>query len=127
MHGNQRKREAGGSRLQFLIVLIVIAVLGYAGYQFIPIKYQEYRLKDLMQHNADVAATQGYPASWATDQLTKAAPEYGVPPNAEISSHHEDNRVIVRVRYLGSIEFPGYTYEYEFDHTAKSTAFLNMK
>jgi hypothetical protein len=33
----------------------------------------------------------------------------------------------VRVQYVTPIEFPGYTYNYEFDHTVKSTAFLVVK
>ncbi len=41
--------------------------------------------------------------------------------------HHtvqRDNRLEVRVQFVRPIEFPGYTYNYEFDHTVKSTAFL---
>ena len=41
--------------------------------------------KDLMQHYADVAATQGYPPSWISEQLTKSGPEYGIPANAIIT------------------------------------------
>ena len=127
MHTTTRTSEHGGSRLKFLIVVAVIGIVGYIGYVVIPVKYQEYLLKDLMQHNADVAATQGYPPTWATEQLAKAAAEYGVPPDAEITSLREDNRVIVRIHYKRALEFPGYTYPYEFDHTVKSTAFLTFK
>ncbi len=122
-----KSSERGSARLKFLIVVAVLGVLGYVGYTVIPVKYQEFLLKDLMQHNADVAATQGYPPAWASEQLAKAAPEFGVPPDAEITSERQDNRVIVRVHFKRPIEFPGYTYEYEFDHTVKSTAFLTFK
>ena len=127
MHTTPRISEHGGSRLKFVIVLLILGAVGIAGYKFIPVKYQEYLLKDLMQHNADVAATQGYPPAWATEQLARAAPEYGVPPDAEITSQREDNRVVVRVHFKRPIEFPGYTYDYEFDHTAKSASFLSVK
>ena len=122
-----RTGEHGGARVKFLIVILVLAILGYVGYLYIPIAYQAYLFKDVMQHNVNVAATQGYQPGWVSEQLTKAAREYDVPPNAVITPTSKDNRIEVRVQFTKPIEFPGYTYEYEFDYTAKSTAFLSIK
>jgi len=87
-----------------------------------------------MQHNVDVAAAQGYPAAWVSDQLTKNAAEFGIPADAVITPALRDNRMEVRVQFTRPIEFlhftrefPGYTFEYEFDYTARSTAFLTFK
>ncbi len=124
---NNRPGEHGGARLKFLVVIAIIAAVAYASYLYVPVAYQSYRLKDWMQHNVDVAATQGYPASWVGDQLTKAAPEFGVPPRALIVPTQRDSRIEVRVRFTKPIEFPGYTYNYEFDHTARSTGFLTLR
>jgi hypothetical protein len=123
----QRPNERGSSRLKFLLVMIVVASVGYASYLFIPVAYQNYLFRDLMQHDVDVAAASGYPVSWVEEQLTKSLPEYDIPKDAVISSMQRDSRVEVRVRYTRLIQFPGYTYEYEFDHTARSTAFLTFK
>lgn len=122
-----RTNERGNARLKFLIVIAVIGVIAYAGYVYVPVAYQSYLLKDLMQHDVDVAATQGYPASWVKDQLTKAGKEYGMPPEAVIEPAQQENRVAVRVQFVRPLEFPGFTYQYTFDHTAKSTAFLSFK
>ena len=122
-----RQGERGGARAKFLIVILVLAILGYAGYLYIPIAYQAYLFKDVMQHNVNVAATQGYQPGWVSEQLTKAAREYDVPPNAVITPSAKENRVEVRVQFTKPINFPGYTYEYEFDYTAKSTSFLTIK
>ena len=119
--------ERGGARLKFIVVVLVIALVAYVGYLYIPVAYQAYLFKDLMQHNADVASTQGYDAAWVKNQLTKAAPEYGVPTDATITSAHKDNRMEITVQYTKPIDFPGYTYNYNFDHTVKSTAFLTFK
>lgn len=127
MNAIARTTERGSARLKFLVVIAVIGVIAYAGYLYIPVAYQAYLLKDLMQHNVDVAATQGYPASWVKDQLTKAGKEYGVPPDAVIDPKQNDNRVEVRVQFERPIEFPGFTYQYNFDHTVRSTAFLTFK
>jgi hypothetical protein len=122
-----RKTERGSARLKFLMVIAVIGILAYTGYMYVPVAYEAYLFKDLMQHDADVAAMQGYPASWVKDQLTKAAKEYGVPPDAVIEPIQQENRMTVRVQFVRPIEFPGFTYQYNFDHTATSTAFLTFK
>jgi len=122
-----RSSEGGGARLKFIIVVAIIAVIAYAGYQFIPVAYQAYQLKDLMQHDVDTAVALGKPASWIKEQLVKSSPEYGVPADAVITPTQEDNRMEVRVQFTQPIEFPGFVYNYEFDHTAKSATFLSIK
>lgn len=119
--------ERGSARLKFLLLLLVLGGVAYAGYLYVPVAYQAHAFKDLMQHKVDVASASGYPPSWVGDQLTKGLPEYDVPPDAVISPSTRDNRVEVRVQFTRPIEFPGYTYQYEFDHTVRSTAFLNIK
>ena len=122
-----RSGERGSANLKFLIVMALLVSSAYAGYLYVPVAFQANTFKDLMQHYADVAAAQGYPPSWAGEQLVKSAPEYQVPANAVITPVQRDNRVEIRVQYVRAIEFPGYTYNYEFDNTVKSTAFLAFK
>jgi len=119
--------EHGGARLKFIIVALVLILIAYSGYVFLPVAYDAYLYKDLMQHDVDVASVAGYPPTWVKDQLTKSAGEYNVPADAVITPTQAENRVIVRVQFTRPIQFPGYTYNYEFDHTAKSTAFLTIK
>ena len=123
----RRSGERGNANLKFVIVMAILITTAYAGYLYVPVAYQASTFKDLMQHYADVAVSQGYPSSWAAEQLMKSAPEYEIPANAVITPAARDNRIEVRVQYVRVIEFPGYTYNYEFDHTAKSTAFLDFK
>ena len=123
----ERSGERGSATLKFVIVMAIMCSVAYAGYLYVPVAYQANTFKELMQHYADVAVAQGYPPSWAGEQLRKSAPEYQIPTDANISSAQRDNRIEVRVQFVRVIEFPGYTYNYEFDHTAKSTAFLAFK
>jgi hypothetical protein len=122
-HSNER----GGASIKFLIVMAVVGCLVYAGYQYIPVAYQAYTFKDLMQHYADVAAAQGKPATWAGEQLLKSEAEYEIPTTAVITPAAQSERIEVRVQYTRPIDFPGYTYQYEFDYTAKSVAFISFK
>ena len=123
----RRSSERGAGRVQFLIVMTIIVATAYAGYLYNPVAFHAHTYKDLMQHYADVTATQGYSPTWAGEQLLKSSAEYDIPANAIITPLKRDDRVVVRVQYVKPIEFPGYTYNYEFDHTVKSTAFLAFK
>ena len=124
---NGRAAELGGARLKFIIVMLIIGSIGYAGYLYVPVQIDAWRYQDLMRHDCDVAVTQGYKPSWVSDQLVKSAAEYNVPADAVITPGAQDNRITVRVQFTRPIEFPGYTYQYEFDYTAQSTAFLTFK
>lgn len=123
----ERPGERGGARLKFIIVVAVFAVVVYVGYLYVPVAFDAYYFKDVMQNKVDIAATQGYETSWVADQLVKSRSEYHVPENAIITPARNDNRIEVRVQFTRPISFPGFTYNYEFDHTAQSTTFLTIK
>jgi hypothetical protein len=122
-----KRNEHGGARAKLIIFLAIFAIIVYLGYMYIPVAVDAYYFKDVMQNKADMAATQGYDSAWVTDQLKKGGRDYHVPEDAVISTTQKDNRFEVRAQFTRPISFPGYTYNYEFDHTAKSTAFLVVK
>src|SRR5438128_8159179 len=123
MQGNER----GGARLKFIIAIVAFVVIVYAGYLYIPVAVDGAYLKDAMQNKVDAAVAQGYDPAWVTEQLKKSGPEFHMPENATIASTQKDNRVEVRVQFTRPISCPGFTYNYDFDYTAKSTAFLTIK
>lgn len=121
---NARTSERGSARLKFLVVMMILGAIGYASYLYIPVAYNAYLFKDLMQQKVNAAAALGYKPAWVKEQLVKSAAEYNVPANVEITPVLQDQRLEVRAQFSRPIEFPGYTYEYTFDHTAKSTDFV---
>ena len=123
----QRSGERGSASLKFVIVMAILGGCAYAGYLYVPVAYHAAVFKDLMQHQVDVASAQGYKPEQLAEQLRKNAPEYEIPPDAIYTPVLRDSRMELRVQYVRPIEFPGYTYNYEFDHTVKSTAFLTFK
>ncbi len=122
-----RPGERGGARAKFIIAIVVFAVVVYAGYLYVPVAIDAYYFKDVMQNKADVAATQGLETIWVKDQLEKSKAEYHVPAEAIITPARNENRIEVRVQFTRPISFPGYTYNYDFDYTAKSSTFLVIK
>ena len=127
MNTKPRRSEQGGARLKFLVVVAIIASTAYAGYQFIPVLYEAYQLKDLMQNKVDAAVALGKTDAWVKEQLVKSSPEYYIPADAVITPQLRDNRMEVRVQFTKPIEFPGYVYNYDFDYTAKSSTFLSIR
>jgi hypothetical protein len=119
--------ERGSGRIQFFIVMTIIVAGAYAGYLYVPVAYRAHEYKNLMQTYADLSGAQGQPLVWIEQQLRKNAAEYEVPEDAIITPVIQDAQVVLRVQFVKPIEFPGYTYNYEFDHTVKSTAFLTFK
>lgn len=127
MNTKARASQQGAAGLKFLIVAAIIAAAGYIGYQFIPLVYQAYELRDLMQHDVDTAAALGKSPDWVKEQLVKKSAEYGIPADATIEPQQQEGRIEVKVHFTKPVEFPGYVYVYEFDHTAKSGTFLSIK
>ena len=122
----RRSTERGSANLKFLMFMLVLAASAYAGYLYVPVAFSAHSFADLMQHYVDVASAEGKPPEWAAEQLIKNFKDYSVPADAVITPAKRDNRIEVRVQYVQPVEFPGYTYNYEFDKTVKSTAFLDF-
>lgn len=127
MNTTRRTTERGGARLKFLIVAMIICAVAYIGYQFIPVYYQAYQLRDLMQNEVDTAAALGKSPDWVREQIVKNSADYGIPAGATIEPQQQDNRMQVKVRFTKPIFFPGYMYTYEFDYTVKSGTFLSIR
>ena len=97
MDSTARTSERGSARLKFLLVVVaVLAVVAYAGYLYVPVAYNAYLFKDLMQQKVNAAVALGHPPLWVKDQLVKSAPEYEIPPDAEITPTVQDNRMEVQ-------------------------------
>ena len=119
--------ESGGARLNLIIALVVVGILVYAGYMYMPVAIDAYYFKDSMQNKVNLAAAQGFDTAWVADQVSKSRAEFHVPDDAVITPSQAEGRVQVRVQFTRPIAFPGFTYNYNFDYTAQSTSFLTTK
>jgi hypothetical protein len=122
-----RHGERGGARGKFIAFMVVIIVIGYGSYLYIPVRVRAYQFKDTMQNKVDMAVALGHDSNWLRDQIVKSGVEYNVPPDAVITPTANEGRLEVRVQFTWPIALPGYTYQYQFDETAKSATFLTVK
>ena len=124
---SRNRVEQGSARLKLILFLAVVAIVGYAGYMYIPVAVDAYYFKDAMQNKVNLAAAQGHDTAWLADQISKSKSEHNVPDDAVITPTQREGRLEVRVQFTRPISTPLFTYNYNFDHTAQSTTFLTPK
>ena len=124
--GARRAGEGGGARFNFLVVLLVIALAAYSAYNYAPVAYNAYLFKDHMQETVNRAAyPPGQSNEWVTQQLRTGLTEYNLPEDALITAQNEGGRIVARVKWTREIPLPGFIYHYNFDHSARSSGFIN--
>ena len=116
--------ERGGSRLNLVITLAIIAVVAYASYQYVPVAYHAYLFKDSMRETVNLAAGANRDVDWVKTKLRESAAENGLPQDAVYDVQTREGRMEARVRWTRHIALPGYVYQYNFDHTETSSTFL---
>ena len=118
--------ERGGARLNFILVAVVIALAGYSAYNYAPVAYDAFLFKDFMQETVNKAAyPPGQTNDWVAQQLRAAAKDYDLPPDMKVNVQKEEGHITARVQWSRPVQLPGYTYDYRFDHTARSSGFIN--
>lgn len=119
--------ERGEARVKFLVTIAVIGVIAYMGYQYVPVAIRAYQFKDYMQQTVDKAAALGQRDDWIKTQLKASFADFSVPPDAVVTSAQREGRVEARVQFTRPIPLPFYIYQYNFDHTVKSTEMFVTK
>lgn len=117
--------ERGGSSFNLLVVLALLGLAVYSGFQYIPVAYQAYAFKDLMQQEVNIAAGTGKTPEVVKKQLAKQGADYGIPTDAKIIAEQRDGNLQATVKFTRPISLPGYVYQYEFDHTVKSSSMFS--
>lgn len=116
-----RRGERGGSRVNFLIVIGVIAALGYVGFQLIPVLFHANTFESYMQDTVNNAAVTDKNSAWVEQQLKKGFADYDIPPEAVAKCVVNNGRLEAHVQYTRMIPLIVTQYEYTFDKTVQSS------
>lgn len=119
--GSPGRRERGGARLKFLVVLAVIVAAVFVGAQYVPRAYRAWAFESFMQDTVNNAALTDKNPAWVEDQLRKGFEQHGVPEDAAVTSAVNNGRMEATVQFSDTISLLVTDYEYEFDKTVRST------
>lgn len=121
-----RAGERGGSRVNFVIIMAILGLAAYSAYNYAPVSYHAYLFKDYMQETVNKAAyPPGQPDEWIAQQFRNAAKDYDLPPDMYVNVQKQGGQIVARVQWTRPVKLPGYTYQYTFDHTVRSSGFVN--
>ena len=122
-----RRGERGGARLKLLLVLAVIAAVGYAGSRYVPVAYNARVFKTFMQDTVDTASVSSKPPAWIEERLRKSFEDYGVPEDATVKISRNGTRVEATVQYTQTVALLVTDYDYEFNETVRSTNIMGSR
>lgn len=120
----RRASERGGARLNFLLVMAVIAALAYVGWQYVPAKYNAVAFERFTQITLDRAVAGEKTPAWAEQQLRDSFEEHGVPEDATVEVARDGKRLKASVNYTQPISLLFADYDHEFDITVHSSTYL---
>ena len=130
----KRGSERGGAEVKLLIVLLVLVLIGNAGYQWIPVAYAGESLKQDMQ-TAVIQGLAAYgrvsPIELVKRKIIASAESNNISPeDVLIEVKATKNTIQAHVYYTKEVPllpFGIYNYQYEFDHTATPSGFLTKE
>lgn len=119
-----RRLEAqrGEGQIGCIIGLIILLAVGYIAYKMIPVKV---RAADLRQEITDVARSAGvYKEKQIRERIMAKAEELELPLDPDnLVVERRSDRVYIEANYTVPVEFPGYTYQWNFKHIADNPLF----
>jgi len=123
--------QQGRASLGCCISLLLIAVLGYAAYKFIPPFFSDYQLKDATNEIAVLSAAGVLPSAGGVspkpdgfvsdiqDAVMRKAKELDIPlRKQDIKVRRHEALVFITVKYTVPIELPGSLYDLNFEFTS---------
>lgn len=125
-----RHSERGSAGVKFLCVFAVIALVGHAGYNYVPVAYNAESVKTEM--NTAVLQGIALPGKMnvvdnVKSRLQRTFAQNDVPADAVLEVKQSGNTLTARVAYVKQVDllpFGLYRYPFVFDHTATPAGFL---
>ncbi|HXX18953.1 MAG TPA: hypothetical protein VEJ46_06090 [Candidatus Acidoferrum sp.] len=112
-------RERGGSKLNLIITLLVLAAIIFAGVKLVPVYFANYQFQDAMQTEARFALS-SYPRKSIDDirdDIFKKAQELSIPTKKEsirVIVDGTSGNVDISVDYVVTVDMAVYQWTHEF-------------
>lgn len=118
----RNRRERGEGQFGCLVGLVLLLIAGLIAYRMIPIKVKSAELRDTVVNEARSAGQHN--DAHIRKAILVEADQQGLPVTEKDIRIERKNQVIrVEVAYTVPVEFPGYTYQWNFNHKAENPIF----
>jgi len=118
-----RRNQAGEGQLGCVIGLIILIAAGFTAYKMIPVKVKAAELRQEIVDEAKSAGLRNDKEIRAN--IMNKAQELGLPLEDKnlLIARTGNASIRVEANYVVPVEFPGYTYMWEFEHKAQNPIF----
>lgn len=117
-----RLRQRGEGQLGCIIGLIILIATGWFAFKMVPVKVKAADLRRTVTDSARSAGQMKDPAIRRAI-LDKARVLELPVTNSDIKIQRARERIRVEVSYVVPVEFPGYVYQWSFEHVAENPVF----
>lgn len=128
---NKIHSQVGSAGIKLVLVLVVLILIGHAGYNYITVAYKAEDFKQdmhaIVMKGISMPSSFGKPVNIVKKRLESAVGTHNLPPTTIIEVKNKGKVVNARVYYqedVAILPFGIYTYEYVFDHTVSPSGFL---
>jgi len=118
----QRRRELGEGRIGCVIGLIILLFAVFVAYKMIPVKVRASQLRQVIIDEAKSAGMHKDPT--IRRNIMEKAEELELPlaPN-DLMVNRRGNNIRIEATYQVPVEFPGFTYNWNFHHEYENPIF----
>lgn len=117
------RRQSGEGKLGCIFWLLLLAAASLVAYKMIPVKVQSAQLHDFMVEQARFSYSRG--AGQIKKAILQRARELDLPlTDKQLRVRKDRGHIRMEAQYTVPIEFPGYTYEWEFQHQVDRPIFV---
>lgn len=127
-----KNSQSGSAGVKLVIFLVILFLVGNAGYNYVPVAYNGETLRQEIQAAVTQAVTippsTGTPLDYAKKRLLNVARANGAPPDTYIEVKQVNGGLlqarVVFTKDVSLLPFGLYDYKYQFDHSANTNGFL---
>ena len=118
----RNRRERGEGQFGCLVGLVLLLIAALIAYKMIPVKVKTADLRDTITDYSRSAGTHNDRA--ILKGIVDKANQLELPVTEEdVEISRIANSIKINVSYTVPVEFPGYTYNWNFHHTAENPIF----
>ena len=127
---DDRSSERGSAAVKFLLVFIVLALAGNAGFNYVPVAYNGASFRQEMDTavvKALGASGRIKPMDVVQASIKKASVDHNIPEDAFVEIKPVNGVVEAHVAFtqpVNMLPFGLYRYEYNFDYVARPQGYL---